>query len=115
MNRTTIAVTIKPSINEAASAPGGVIAENEEWVADHCVGPMGVGAVVVKTKAHRESLWEMTEAESASLGPLLKRVSAAIVEALGAERVYLAMWVDLEPYHVHMVLQPRYPGMPEEL
>ena len=32
-----------------------------------------------------------------------------MVQALGAERVYVSLWVDLPPYHIHFVLQPRYP------
>jgi hypothetical protein len=40
-------------------------------------------------------------------------LSRAIIDGLGAERVYLTMWVDKPPHHVHLVLYPRYPG--EEL
>lgn len=98
------------TITGTALAPGGVLYENEHWLADHCVGPFGVGTIVVKTKAHREALWELTTEEAATLGPTLKMISRAIVEALNAERVYLSMWVDAPPYHVHLLLQPRYPG-----
>jgi diadenosine tetraphosphate (Ap4A) HIT family hydrolase len=97
------------TIQGKAIAPGGVVYQNEYWLADHCVGAMGVGSFVVKTKAHREHLWELTPAESTTLGATLKLISEAIVHALGAERVYVSLWVDLEPYHIHFVLQPRYP------
>jgi diadenosine tetraphosphate (Ap4A) HIT family hydrolase len=93
--------------------PGGVIAENDWWVADHCVGSYGLGAVVVKSKVHRENLWQLTPAESASLGPFMAEISEAIAKALEAERVYVSLWVDQLPYHVHFVLQPRYPGKQE--
>jgi diadenosine tetraphosphate (Ap4A) HIT family hydrolase len=63
----------------------------------------------VKTKAHREALWELEPVEAAELGPFLRRVSLAIVEGLGAERAYLTMWVDKPPLHVHLVLYPRWP------
>lgn len=95
------------------TTPPGAVFENDYWLADHCVGAFGVGAIVVKTKAHRENLWELTPEESASLGHVLKTVSEAIVYALGAERVYVSLWVDQPPYHVHFVLQPRYPGKAE--
>jgi hypothetical protein len=36
--------------------PGGTIAETQHWDADHCLGPFGVGAVVVKSKEHVEAL-----------------------------------------------------------
>lgn len=65
--------------------------------------------MVVKTKVHREALWELTPDEAGSLGPTLQSVSRALVAALGAERVWLLMMVDAPPYHVHMLLLPRYP------
>jgi diadenosine tetraphosphate (Ap4A) HIT family hydrolase len=97
--------------------PGGTIAENAQWVADHCVGPYGLGSVVLKTRAHRENLWDLTPAEAAALGPFMQQLSEAIAEAMEAERVYASLWVDQPPYHVHFVLQPRYPDghHPEEL
>lgn len=95
--------------------PGGLIAENPWWVADHCLGPYGLGSVVIKTRAHRENLWNLTQAESQALGPFMQQVSEAIAQALGAERVYVSLWVDQPPYHVHFVLQPRYPEDIQEL
>jgi diadenosine tetraphosphate (Ap4A) HIT family hydrolase len=86
-----------------------LIAETSTWRAEHCIGPFGTGAVVVKTKEHRESLWELDPAEAAELGPFLQLVSRAIVDGLGAERAYLTMWVDKPPLHVHLVLYPRWP------
>jgi diadenosine tetraphosphate (Ap4A) HIT family hydrolase len=91
-------------------APGGVIAETEHWRADHGIGPFGVGAVVVKTKAHVGDFWALTPEVADELGPFATRLSRAIVDGLGAERVYLTMWVDKLPHHVHLVLYPRYPG-----
>jgi diadenosine tetraphosphate (Ap4A) HIT family hydrolase len=88
--------------------PGGTIDETEHWHADHCLGPFGVGSVVVKTKEHVEDLWRLPDGAAAELGPFLRRISGAIVDGLGAERAYLAMWVDKPPLHVHMVLYPRW-------
>ncbi len=95
------------------TVPGGIIAENDWWVADHCLGPYGLGSVVIKSKVHRENLWQLTPEESTSLGPFMQDVSEAIAKALQAERVYVSLWVDQPPYHVHFVLQPRYPGKRE--
>jgi diadenosine tetraphosphate (Ap4A) HIT family hydrolase len=97
------------TLSGAIDVPGGLIFETEHWAADHCLGSFGVGSIVVKTKAHRQNLWELTPAESASLGDVLKILSGAMVQALAAERVYVSLWVDQLPYHVHFVLQPRYP------
>lgn len=49
--------------------PGGTIAETEHWHADHCIGPFGVGAVVVKTKEHVEDLWNLPDGAADELGP----------------------------------------------
>lgn len=94
--------------------PGGTIAESEHWHADHCIGPFGVGAVVVKTKAHVGDLWRLPDAAVDELGPFLRRVSGAVVDGLGAERAYLAMWVDAPPLHVHVVVYPRWPDEPDK-
>ena len=93
--------------------PGGTIAETEHWHADHCIGPFGVGAVVVKTKEHIEDLWNLPDGAVEELGPFLRRISGAIVDGLGAERAYLTMWVDKPPLHVHMVVYPRWPDDPD--
>lgn len=95
------------------SVPGGVIAENAWWVADHSLGKHGLGAVVVKSRAHRANLWDLTANEAASLGPFLQQITYAMKTALEAERIYINSWVDTPPYHVHFVLQPRYLGKAE--
>ena len=89
--------------------PGGVIWATEHWVADHCLGALGMGAIVLKTRLHRQNLWDLTLEESAELGDALTLLSGAMVQALEAERVYVSLWIDQLPYHVHFVLQPRYP------
>ncbi|MGD1861112.1 MAG: HIT family protein [Leptolyngbyaceae cyanobacterium] len=95
------------------TVPGGVIAENAWWLADHCIGKHGVGAIVVKTRAHRENFWELSPNEAASLGPFLQQMTRAMQIALGAERIYINSWVDQPPYHIHFVLQPRFAGNAE--
>jgi diadenosine tetraphosphate (Ap4A) HIT family hydrolase len=100
-------------IDGRREVPGSIIAGDEHWVVDHCLGPFGVGAFVLKTKEHRDSLWTLTDDETASLGPWLRRLSQAIIDALGAERVYVTMWVDAPPNHMHFVVWPRYPGEPK--
>ena len=100
-------------IEGQTSVPGGAIAENTWWIADHCVGNHGLGAVVVKTRAHRENFWELTPNEAASLGPFLQQMTFALKTALNAERIYINSWVDQAPYHIHFVLQPRFSGKAE--
>lgn len=95
------------------TVPGGIIAANAWWLADHCVGNHGLGAVVVKTRAHRENFWELTPNEAASLGPFLQQMTFTMQTALKAERIYINSWVDQAPYHMHFVLQPRFSGKAE--
>ncbi len=94
--------------------PGGTIDETEHWQADHCIGPFGVGAVVVKTKEHVEGLWRLPDGAADELGPFLRRISDAVVDGLGAERAYLTMWVDKPPFHAHMVVYPRWAADPDK-
>ena len=68
---------------------------------------------MVKSRAHRENLWDLTANEAASLGPFLQQITYAMQTALEAERIYINSWVDTKPHHVHFVLQPRYPGKVE--
>jgi diadenosine tetraphosphate (Ap4A) HIT family hydrolase len=100
-------------VNGNRTVPGGIIAENAWWVADHCIGNHGAGAIVIKTRAHRENFWELSPNEAASLGPFLQQMTQAMQMALGAERIYINSWVDQPPYHIHFVLQPRFAGKTE--
>ncbi|MFJ4467775.1 HIT family protein [Streptomyces sp. NPDC089424] len=78
------------------------------WVVEHCVGPLGLGTVVVKPARHVLRVAELTEQESVELGPLLQRVSAAVTEVMTPEQVYVCLWSHAGgvPGHLHFVVQP---------
>ncbi|MGA4839525.1 HIT family protein [Streptomyces sp. G45] len=89
--------------------PGGTLARTAHWTVEHCVGPLGVGTAVVKPLRHVTGVHELTPAEAAELGPLLRRVSAAVRTAVdGCEQVYVCLWshAGRVPGHVHFVVQP---------
>ena len=88
--------------------PGGRVAETAHWLVEHCVGPLGVGTLVVKPRRHVVHLWELGEEEAAELGPLLWRVSAAVAELATPDQVYVSLWslAAEGPVHVHFVVQP---------
>ena len=88
--------------------PGGVIDETEHWLVEHCVGPLGVGTMIVKPKRHVVHVWQLTDEEAGEVGPLLRRVSAAVAALVEPEQVYVCLWshADAEPGHVHFVVQP---------
>lgn len=88
--------------------PGGVIHETEHWLVEHCVGPLGVGTLIVKPKRHVLHVWDLSGNEANELGPVL-RESAAIVETLvNPEQVYVCLWSHQGgmPVHIHFVVQP---------
>jgi diadenosine tetraphosphate (Ap4A) HIT family hydrolase len=88
--------------------PGGIVAETEGWAVGHCVGPLGVGTMIVKPKRHVLHVADLDPEEAAELGPLLQRVTAAVTEAFDPAQVYVCLWshADNVPGHIHFVVQP---------
>lgn len=88
--------------------PGGVLHESGRWLVEHCVGPLGIGTMVVKPRRHVLHVAELDEAESGELGPLLQRTAAVATRLTGAEQVYVCLWSHAGggPGHLHFVVQP---------
>jgi diadenosine tetraphosphate (Ap4A) HIT family hydrolase len=88
--------------------PGGTIAETSRWAVQHCVGPLGVGTLIVKPKRHVLHVGELDPDEAAELGPLLRRTAAAVTTVFDPEQVYVCLWshADGVPGHIHWVVQP---------
>jgi len=88
--------------------PGGIILDTGRWLVEHCVGPLGVGTLVVKPRRHVLHVWELEEKEARELGPLLRRAAAAVAELVSPEQVYICLWSHAggEPVHIHFVVQP---------
>ncbi len=88
--------------------PGGRITETPHWVVEHCVGPLGVGTLIVKPKRHVDHLWLLDEGEAEELGPLLRRVTSALAQLLEPDQIYATLWSHAggTPGHIHWVLQP---------
>ncbi|CAN5595331.1 hypothetical protein BH10ACT7_BH10ACT7_24330 [soil metagenome] len=64
------------------------------------------GWVALATGEHRETLDELSQSEAASLGPLLRSISGAIIGETSAERTYVANWAE-GTRHVHFHVIPR--------
>jgi len=58
--------------------PGGRVATIGGWVIEHCVGPLGVGTMVVKPERHVVHLSDLDPSEVAELGPALTNVARAV-------------------------------------
>ncbi len=93
--------------------PGGRIATIGPWAVEHCIGPLGVGTVVVKPLRHVIHLADLDAEEAAALGPALARVARAITLASSEmgdppAQVYACLWshAHRQPGHIHFVLQP---------
>jgi diadenosine tetraphosphate (Ap4A) HIT family hydrolase len=88
--------------------PGGPIHDAEGWRVEHCVGPLGVGTLLVKPKRHVTRVAELTTEEAQEQGPLLCRCAAVVDSLLEPEQTYVCLWSHAggEPGHIHYVVQP---------
>jgi ATP adenylyltransferase len=88
--------------------PGGPLLDAGRWLVEHCVGPLGVGTLVVKPRRHVLHVADLDEHESAELGPLLRRAAGVAGRLAGAEQVYVCLWSHAggTPVHIHFVVQP---------
>jgi diadenosine tetraphosphate (Ap4A) HIT family hydrolase len=90
--------------------PGGRIFSTEHWVVEHCVGPLGVGTLVLKPYRHCVAVADLTHAEAAELGDALRQVARCVRELTQADQVYACLWSHAEwkPGHIHFVVQPAW-------
>jgi diadenosine tetraphosphate (Ap4A) HIT family hydrolase len=90
--------------------PGGRIYATKNWVVEHCIGPLGVGTLIVKPFRHCTRFWELNSEEVQELGPLLHKISSAIHSILNPDQIYICLWSHAEwkPGHIHFVLQPSW-------
>lgn len=88
--------------------PGGRIHETAHWLVEHCVGPLGLGTLIVKPRRHVTAVAALSDDEAAELGPLLRTASAVAGELVAAEQVYNCLWSHAGgvPVHLHYVVQP---------
>jgi diadenosine tetraphosphate (Ap4A) HIT family hydrolase len=96
-------------------APGGALWDDGLWRLEHTFEPFPmVGWLILKPLRHVESLADLTPDEGAALGPLLRRITAAMMAELAPARVYAALFAE-SVAHVHIHLIPRAPDLPETL
>jgi diadenosine tetraphosphate (Ap4A) HIT family hydrolase len=92
----------------SAPLPGGEIYGTPYWRVEHCIGPLGVGTLIVKPKRHVIHVADLTADEAYELGPILQRTSAVVSSLCSPEQVYVTLWshADAMPGHIHWVVQP---------
>lgn len=88
--------------------PGGRIFRTRSWLVEHCIGPLGLGTLIVKPERHVTSVADLSADEAAELGPLLRRASLVASRLVEADQVYNCLWSHAggEPVHIHYVVQP---------
>lgn len=94
--------------DEKLPLPGSRIHETTHWLVEHCVGPLGLGTLIVKPRRHVTSVAALTDDEASELGPLLRIASMIAGELVCAEQVYNCLWAHAGgvPVHIHYVVQP---------
>jgi len=102
--------------NGKLDLPGGRIYATQHWVVEHCIGPLGVGTLIVKPFRHCVHSWELTDEEVKELGPLLRRVATTIHAILKPDQIYVCLWshAGWKPGHLHFVLQPSWNHLKQE-
>jgi diadenosine tetraphosphate (Ap4A) HIT family hydrolase len=95
-------------INGRTVLPGGLIARKNGWVVEHCVGPLGVGSLIVKPERHVERVAELTADEATAMGPMLHEAARVVTAITEPDQVYICLWSHAggRPGHIHYVVQP---------
>lgn len=90
-----------------ATPPGGHLIDDALWRVGHAPTVFApCGSLLVESKRHFLDHSEMTADESAGFGPLIGRLTVAIKQVSGAERVHVYSSMDGAP-HFHVWLTPR--------
>lgn len=96
-------------------APGGALYDDGLWRLEHTFEPLPmVGWLVLKPLRHVENVADLTPDEAAALGPLLRRIVAAMNETVSPAKVYAALFAEAVA-HLHIHLIPRAPGLSDAL
>jgi diadenosine tetraphosphate (Ap4A) HIT family hydrolase len=72
-----------------------------------------IGWLILKPLRHVEAFADVTTDEAASLGPLVRHITGAMIEVLAPARVYVCLYAEAVS-HVHFHLIPRDHRMPRE-
>ena len=89
-----------------------VVLQTPRWRVVHDSDPVVVvGKLFVTLQRHAESLADLSDAEAAELGPLLRVVVGALSDELRPRRVHVGSYGESVP-HVHFHVTPRHPWLP---
>ncbi len=90
--------------------PWDSIYRSEYWDAAHAYNTSYLGWLVLVARRHIESLDELTPAEAADLGALLRELSLALKKHTGCLKTYIMQFAESDEHpHVHFHIVPRMP------
>lgn len=85
------------------------------WDVAHSYNTSLPGWLVLVARRHIEAIDELTDAEAAELGVLLRRTSAALREVTGCVKTYVCQFAEqAEHPHVHFHVIPRLADQPDD-
>lgn len=98
-----------------AAPPWDSIFRIDHWDVAHSYDTALPGWLVLVARRHITSVAELTEAEAAELGQLIRRISIALKEVTGCLKTYVVQFAENEDHqHVHFHIIPRMADHPEE-
>ena len=102
---------------DAGEAPAwDRILRTDRWDVVHAFGTSLEGWLVLVVRRHITAVADLTDDEAAELGPLIKRVSAAVQEVVDCDKTYVVQLAEHRDHpHVHVHVIPRPRDLPHEL
>jgi hypothetical protein len=91
---------------------GGWVLQDQNWSVGVPHGMEIPGWLTAQIRRHAVGTSALNEGEQVSLGPLLAKLTMAITEATGAEKVYAVTFGEAFP-HWHILLMARGSAVPE--
>jgi len=85
------------------------------WDVVHAFGTSLEGWLVLVVRRHITAVADLTDDEAAELGPLIKRVSAAVQDVTDCDKTYVVQFAEHRDHpHVHVHVIPRPRDLPHE-
>ncbi|MCY4464040.1 MAG: HIT family protein [Chloroflexi bacterium] len=96
--------------DEGEAPPWDSIYRSSYWDVAHAYNTSLLGWLVLIVRRHMQSLNELTIAEAADLGALLREVSQALKRHTGCQKTYIMQFAESADHpHVHFHIVPRMP------
>ena len=108
--------TCRQNANRAKLPVRDRVFDDGVWRVAHAFDSALQGWLVVVPLRHTTGLHELNEAEELGLGPLLRRLTAALVSVTGCRKTYVILLAEAPGFeHVHFHVVPRAPELPSGL